>query len=212
MKGTRPLTKHEIHRVLESFRGRLRLRNRALFLLGVTCGFRIQELISLRVQDVITEGVIVDRVTVEKRNTKGCIESRSVKLLEVARNGLLDWITKGLWQRGYVSPATYLFRSEYGLNNPISPRHALRVLTRNYEQNRLAGKLGTHSMRKTYAKLMYGDLVERRARGEAVDPLPITSKGLGHKTLTSTMSYLSFLTEDVDTSAANVERKIFGAP
>jgi len=164
------------------------------------------------VKDVIFEGVVVGRVTVEKRNTKGSAESRSVELLGTARESLLTWIQEGLWQRGYISPETYLFQSEYGVNRPITARHALRVLSRNYEQCRITGKLGTHSMRKTYAKFLYEDLQERRANGEAVDPLPITSKGLGHKSLNSTMSYLSFMTEDVDTSARNFERKLFAQP
>ncbi len=194
---------------MQAFTGRNRLRDRALFLLGVTCGFRIQELLSLRVQDVVFEGRVVDRVTVQKHNTKGSIESRNVLLLGVAREGLLDWITEGLWRRGYVSPETYLFRSEFGVNRPIGPRHAYRVLAHNYRRNHLAGKLGTHTMRKTYAKFLYADFQERRARGEPVEPLPLVSKGLGHKSLNSTMSYLSFMTEDIDISATNFERNVF---
>ena len=210
MKGTRPLIKREICRVLPAFQGRLGLRDRALFVTGITCGFRIQELLSLRVKDIISAGEIVERVTVEKRNTKGRIESRNVQLLDTAREYLLDWITNGLWQRGYVSPETYLFKSEYGVNRPVSARHAHRILTRNFERNRLPGKLGTHCMRKTYAKHMYEDFVARRAAGEPIDPLPNVSKALGHKSLNSTMNYLSFMTEDVDISAANMERNLFG--
>ena len=210
MKGTRPLTKREICRVLPAFQGRLRLRDRALFVTGITCGFRIQELLSLRVKDIILAGEVVNRVTVEKRNTKGRTESRNVQLLDTAREYLLDWITNGLWQRGYVSPETFLFKSEYGTNKAISPQHARRVLARNFERNRLPGKLGTHCMRKTYAKHMYEDFQVRRAAGESIDPLPNVSKALGHKSLNSTMSYLSFMTEDIDISAANMERNLFG--
>lgn len=210
MKGCRPMLKIEIRRVAQTFTGRNRLRNRALFILGATCGFRIQELLSLRVKDVVFEGQVVDRVTVQKKNTKGAIESRNTPLLNVAREAVLDWITSGLWQRGYVSPETFLFRSECGVNQPISPRQAYRVLVRNYEQNHIVGKLGTHTMRKTYAKFLYEDFQNRRAQGESVDPLPLVSKGLGHKSLNSTMSYLSFITEDIDISAANYERRVFG--
>lgn len=210
MKGTRPLTKREICRVLPSFQGRLRLRDRALFVTGITCGFRIQELLSLRVKDIILAGEVVNRVTVEKRNTKGHLESRNVQLLDTAREYLLDWITNGLWKRGYVSPETYLFKSEYGMNRPISARQAHRILTSNFERNRLPGKLGTHCMRKSYARFMYKDFQTRRAAGESIDPLPNVSKALGHKSLNSTMSYLSFMTEDVDISAANMERNLFG--
>lgn len=210
MRGTRPLTKHEINRTLSAFKGRLQLRDKSLFLLGCTGGFRIQELLSLRVKDIIQDNQIVERVTVEKRNTKGSIESRSVKLQRVTRNALLEWIQNGLWQRGYVSPSTFLFKSENGLNKAISTRHAYRVLTKNYKRLGFAGKLGTHSMRKTYAKFMHRDLVRRRAQGDPVDPLPLVSISLGHKSLNSTMSYLSFMTEDIDKSSTNFMQEVFG--
>ena len=52
MKGTRPLDNNEIHQVSESFDGTFETRNRALFLLGVSTGGRISELLSLVIGDV----------------------------------------------------------------------------------------------------------------------------------------------------------------
>jgi integrase len=56
MKGCRPLTDTEITEVLQSFAGRYALRDKALFVLGLLSGFRISELLSLRVQDVYRHG------------------------------------------------------------------------------------------------------------------------------------------------------------
>ena len=52
MKGTRPLDNDEIRQVAAAFTGTFAVRNRGLFMLGVSTGGRISELLSLRVGDV----------------------------------------------------------------------------------------------------------------------------------------------------------------
>lgn len=52
MKGTRPLDNTEIRKVSEAFRGIFAVRNRSLFMLGVSVGGRISELLGLKVSDV----------------------------------------------------------------------------------------------------------------------------------------------------------------
>lgn len=52
MKGTRPLDNDEIRRVSSCFTGTFTTRNRGLFMLGVSTGGRISELLSLRIGDV----------------------------------------------------------------------------------------------------------------------------------------------------------------
>ena len=52
MKGTRPLDNDEIRRVSTCFTGTFEIRNRGLFMLGVSTGGRISELLSLQVGDV----------------------------------------------------------------------------------------------------------------------------------------------------------------
>ena len=52
MKGTRPLDNAEIRRVSAAFTGTFATRNRGLFMLGVSTGGRISELLSLRIGDV----------------------------------------------------------------------------------------------------------------------------------------------------------------
>jgi site-specific recombinase XerD len=107
-------------------------------------------------------------------------------------------------------PEMYLFKSQVGKNKPISRRHAYRVLKDNFERNCMTGKLGTHTMRKTYAAVLYKDLVERRAKGEPVDPFPLTARGLGHMNMGNTEKYLSFHEEDIEKSMTNFEAKLFG--
>ena len=56
MKGTRPLNNDEIRRVSGCFTGTLEVGNRGLFMLGVSTGGRISELLSLQLADVYQNG------------------------------------------------------------------------------------------------------------------------------------------------------------
>ena len=56
MKGTRPLDNAEIRRVFACFTGTYEVRNRGLFMLGVSTGGRISELLSLTISDVYQNG------------------------------------------------------------------------------------------------------------------------------------------------------------
>ncbi len=59
MKGTRPLDNDEIRRVSTCFTGTYQICNRGLFMLGVSTGSRISELLSLRIGDVFQNEKIV---------------------------------------------------------------------------------------------------------------------------------------------------------
>ena len=78
MKGTRPLDNDEIRRVSTCFAGTFATRNRGLFMLGVSTGGRISELLSLRVGDVYQNRKPVSDLLYNKSIVKGGEVSRSV--------------------------------------------------------------------------------------------------------------------------------------
>jgi integrase len=197
MKGSRPLNRDEISTLRSLFFGRMGVRNQALFFFGANTGFRISELLSLRLEDVLEKsGVIKDRVTVSKRNMKGKTKSRSVILNEQAKKSLLPWLVKlrndGIWFKD--EPVFISIRHD----RAISRVQAWRVLTTAYRAAGLTGKLGTHAMRKTFANNIYDHLLKRVADGEAIDAFRGTSKALGHADIKSTDKYLSFRTGEID--------------
>ena len=71
MKGTRPLDNDEIRRVSTCFTGTFAVRNRGLFMLGVSTGGRISELLSLRLEDVYQNKKPVPDLLYTKRIVKG---------------------------------------------------------------------------------------------------------------------------------------------
>ena len=78
MKGTRPLDNDEIRRVSAAFTGTYEIRNRALFMLGVSTGGRISELLSLQIADVYQNTRAVTDLLFDKSIVKGGEVSRAV--------------------------------------------------------------------------------------------------------------------------------------
>lgn len=189
MKGCRPLSDHEIAAVLtELGTHQYPSRDRALFLLGIRSGFRISELLSLTLADIYQNGNFVDRVSVARKYMKKKMEGRTVALHSEAREVLELWVRE-LMALGHVDPKTFVFRSREGANQSLDRRSAWHLLRQAYKKCGLTGKLGTHSMRKTFAKRVH----EKLGRD-----LMKTQKALGHARVTSTVSYLSFAEEEIE--------------
>ena len=90
MKGTRPLDNNEIRLVSACFTGTYQVRNRGLFLLGVSTGGRISELLSLRVGDVYQNKKPVTDLLYGKSIVKGGEVSRSVPVNADGRRSIDD--------------------------------------------------------------------------------------------------------------------------
>lgn len=185
MKGARPLTDLEV----KTIAAQLLTRDRALFLLGVRSGFRVSELLSVRVQDVLdAAGTVLDRVYVERRNMKGRTCGRAVILHPEARAAIGVWISE-LREAGALQTAAPLFVSRKGEAHSIGRIQAWRVLRAAYATAGISGKLGTHAMRKTFANHVYENLGHDLVK---------TQRALGHSSINSTVAYLSFAESDID--------------
>jgi site-specific recombinase XerD len=185
--------------VAKSFSGTFAKRNKALFVVGHRTGFRISELLSLAVTDVLQHGKIGDHLTVQRKHMKGGkagkTSSRTVALHPEARAALSVWLemlTRML--KGNLDPMTPVFCSRVrdtatGLRRHISREQAWRILKEAFNSNELSGKLGTHAVRKTFCNRVYTllkhDLVKTR-------------QAMGHANVNSAVQYLSFREEEID--------------
>lgn len=188
MSGCKALSQNEIETVLNTFSGPYALRDKALFLLGLRSGFRIGELLSLVYGDVVQNGVMVDHVLVKRCAMKQKIASRSVVLHPEAKAALTAWIGEFI-KSGNITGATFLFQSRNGENRPICRQHYFRILQRACRKAGVSGRIGTHSMRKTFASRVYDKLGRN---------IFLVQKALGHRNIDSTVRYLSFRQEEVD--------------
>ena len=148
MAGCRSLTDDEIGRVYGAMD---RPRDRALFVLGLKTGFRIKEILSLMVGDILSGDEIADKVTVSRANMKGKVRSRTVALHSEARLELQKYLIA--CPMDLDSP---LFPGYQG--KPLSRFAAHAILKKAYEAAGLTGgnrQLATHCMRKTFANKAY---------------------------------------------------------
>ena len=111
MKGTRPLDNNENRKVADTFDGIFATRNRGLFVLGVSTGGRISDLLSLRVEDVWQNGAPVTDLLFDRSIVKGGEVSRAVPVNADGRDtitALMDWQTQCF---GDVDSERFLFPS-----------------------------------------------------------------------------------------------------
>jgi len=177
MKGARQLTDGEIKKIADCFSGRYKIRNRALFILGLACGGRISELLSLTIGDVWQFGKPVDAVYFEKQNTKGKREGRAVPIKQAGKDAiteLINWHKK----RGEIDSSTPLFISQKG--GALTRQHAHDILKEAFSRAEISGKVATHSLRKTYAH----KLLQRGGN------LNTVKEALGHTSISTTQEYL----------------------
>ncbi len=181
MKGARSLTDTEITNV---FNNLSTLRDKSLFLLGVKCGMRISELLSLKVSSVLEYGKVGSQVTVAKCNTKGKIESRTLPLTASARTVLQEYLDS----MENVNPAQPLFKSTQD-NKAISRVQAHKILKKAFNSLQLTGNCSTHTLRKSYCQRVHVALG---------NDIRKTQVAMGHKSLSSTASYLAVDTAEVN--------------
>jgi integrase len=190
--GCRPFSHSETKLILHELRSE---RDKTMFIMGLYTGFRISEILSLRWQDILTtQNDIVDRIKVKRINMKGSISSRDVFTHPILKRHLMELYGSIRGFEGY-KPCWYVFSSKNMPERPISRIMAHKILSQATKKLGLQGSLGLHSMRKTYAENVYSGLGK---------DLYKTAKALGHRNISSTVSYLSFKTEEIDNAILGI--------
>ena len=149
MKGTRSLDNTEIRLVSACFDGNpFEHRNRGLFMLGVSTGGRISELLSLQIGDVYQNGKPVTHLLFDRSIVKGEEISRAVPVNSDGRRTISDLIAWHEAKYGNTKSSRPLFPSRNGQGNPkrMSLRTAHNVLKDAFEAAGLNGHLATHSL------------------------------------------------------------------
>ena len=181
MKGTRPLDNAEIRGVSAAFDGVFAVRNRSLFMLGVSVGGRISELIALKVDDVWQNGKPVKDLLFDLSIVKGSEVSRAVPVNIDGRQAIEDLIAWHTELYGNIHPTRPLFPSRNGQGSKAMTRIAAHnALKEAFGAAGLNGKLGTHSLRKSYAQRLY----------EQTNDIYAVQEMLGHKSVVTTQRYL----------------------
>jgi len=196
MKGCRPLTTQEIKQVSKQFSGEYEVRNRAMFMLGVSTGGRISELLALKVEDVWQNGRPVSDLLFEKNIVKGKEVSRMIPVNANGRQAIRELIHFYRKENNSkLNPKQLLFKSREGDNKAISRTQAHRVLKEAFMKAGLNGKVATHTLRKTYAQRLY----------DATGDIYLVKEALGHKSVDTTQQYLGISYSKFQKASENIE-------
>ena len=182
MKGTRPLDNDEIRRVSGCFTGTYEVRNRGLFILGVSTGGRISELLSLRIGDVFQNRSAVSDLLFAKSIVKGGEVSRSVPVNADGRRAIDALVN---WHREHygnpIASKRPLFPSRHKSGTvPMHRQTAHAILKTAFIEAGLNGHLATHSLRKSFAQRLY----------DKTGDIYLVQELLGHRNISTTQKYL----------------------
>ena len=182
MKGTRPLDNNEIRLVSACFTGNtFEVRNRGLFMLGVSTGGRISELLSLQIGDVWQNGSAVSDLLFEKNIVKGGEVSRAVPVNRDGRTAIDAIIAWHQLRYKNTSSDRPLFPSRHKSGTvPLHRQSAHQMLKKAFIAAGLNGKIATHSLRKSFAQRVY----------EHSGDIYLVKELLGHRNVATTQSYL----------------------
>ena len=182
MKGTRPLDNTEIRLVSACFNGNpFEHRNRGLFMLGVSTGGRISELLSLTIGDVYQNGRAVTDLLFDRSIVKGGEVSRAVPVNVDGRAAIENLIGWHREQYNTIAPARPLFPSRNKNGSvPMNRQTAHEMLKKAFTAAGLNGKLATHSLRKSFAQRVY----------EESGDIYLVQELLGHKNVATTQKYI----------------------
>lgn len=160
MAGRRPLSYSEERQLLRVVR-ELCPRDRALVTAQWMTGFRISEILSLTVGSVLRDDMVVDKVGVAPRHLKGKRgTTRWVPVLPELRRALESWIGH-MRRRWVLTPDLPLFLSREnhtdGTTRALSRHTSRRIMHAAFARAGIAndGRLGTHTLRKTWARNVY---------------------------------------------------------
>jgi len=180
----RALSESEVVKVYNALGGVNAKRNRAMFVFGLYAGFRIGEILSAKVSDVINPEGFNDEITLKETKTG---KMRTVKMSEQLRLILKPWIDERM-STGLMLFTDYLFCKSGG--EKMTYIQAWKILRAAYSKAGVRGRVATHTMRKTFAQRMLQLFSSEAKPGDSWNVLKETQKATGHSSLKSLEHYL----------------------
>jgi site-specific recombinase XerD len=149
---------------------------------------RISELLALKVGQVWDGKRTVTRFYVARQATKGKHAGASIVLHPDAAKALTRWINAGGLA---ANPGSYLFPSQKHADRRLGRKSAWGILHPAFQKAGVMGMAGTHCLRKTFANNVHQTLGSDLFR---------TSKAMRHSSPLTTLRYLSFKQEEIDSA------------
>ncbi len=158
-----------------------------IFAIGIFCGFRIGDIMSLRIAHVCSRGKsIKGEIRLRERKRGRTVE----RALTSEARGILRKYVSGLdWQR--VKYQSLLFESPRQPGRPYSAGWFYKRLKEAAVICGIEQRIATHTMRKTFARLIYDLMVEDKEKYPTeYEALQAVSAMLRHKKTSTTALYI----------------------
>lgn len=160
-------------------------RDLMMFVIGINSGLRVQDILSLKVADLMGRN-IGDRISVkEKKTSKENVLIVNKEILEVFKS-YLDALNP--------DEAHYLIKSRKGKNYPLTTYRVTGLVKEWANALNIKGNFGAHSLRKTFC------YIQRVHYGV---PWEILSKRLNHSSPSVTRRYIGVKEEEVESILLN---------
>jgi len=160
-------------------------RDRLMFVLGVSLGLRVSDLLSLKIGDLRNREYLTlvesKTETTRKRKTYRRIKLSATVKREVATLDGAD--------------SDYVFKSRKGTNQPITRQQAYRILNDAADRAGIKIAVGTHTLRKTFGYQLY-------AKGFDITRI---MEIFGHSTPAMTLKYIGITDEEIDNAYEAIE-------
>lgn len=188
--GCRPLKDWEYEAIIACLRGKYALRDAALIEFGIRTGFRLSEILSLRVGDVFHNGRIVDVVTVKKCWMKGRRGSRTMPIHPKAATRLHAWLTSAGYTVDGLAHQPVFSRQKTAV--PMSRVQGWNIIKKAALGAGLdVARLASHSLRKTFATNMWHSTFVAKDMAKL-------ARLLGHQNYNNTLTYIEFLDDTLE--------------
>lgn len=201
MAGARPISHKESDTLVSTL---TRERDRLLILAGQHLGLRISELLSLTVAAVAIGLRPKSEIKITRGKLKGGkggakgLHGRTIPIQADLASAIAHYLAN--FPAGAPRPDSFLFPSRNGFNQPITNKHAWRILKQAARTAGLnADRISTHSLRKTFAAEIYD------ASGH---DLRATQILLGHREIETTVSYIEPDRDRLDALVRNLSSRI----
>jgi integrase len=158
------------------------MRDYLMFVLGINTGLRISDLLQLTWGDVLDDkGRIRQSLILKERKTG---KERKLTLCRNAQKALQEVLDT----KQNILEGDYIFRSQKGNNRPIGRVHAWYILNQAAQTVGIKGRIGTHTLRKTFGYHAYRQGID----------ITLLQQLFNHSSPSVTLRYIGITQDDID--------------
>lgn len=128
-------------------------RDLLLFVLGINTGIRVSDLLSLKISDVSDGKEIKEFIYIDDLNNGADSKSGNEQKAYFLNNSVKKELRKYFSQHDFTE-CDFLFKSKKN-NQPITRQQAYRIINSAAKEAGIQGKIGTHTLRKTFGYHAY---------------------------------------------------------